>query len=275
MKRALAIVPVWFVACGGSDDGPVVPPDARPPVPEGCIDNDTRAKKTVTVSGQVIDFTTSQPVAGATVDLTTAWDVVDKIPKPECPLLGTATTDAQGRFGPVDILAGSTVNPPVVLFTVTGADRARTLSDARTCAQDTCNLGHTIAAPSTTLAAQWRADLATGGMTEADTRGLVAFLYKNGDGSPAMGVVPFQGSLVTQDLRPGLDVRFVDAARSALMPAAQTTTSSSGVAIIGIDAPEKASYFGGRRGNDAWNGTGCLVIEGAIFVEDKSVQPPM
>jgi hypothetical protein len=278
MKRVMTMTTVVLAllgACGG-DDG-AAPIDAAvdaPPIPEGCIAADVRDDKTVNVGGQVIDFTTGAPVAGATVDLTTGWDVDDNFPASACPLLGSVTTNGDGRFGPVAILAGSTSNPPVVLFIVHGGGRAPTLSDNRACAEPTCFLEHTISAPSSALADAWRTELAAGGMTAAQTRGLVAFLFKNGNGSPAAGVAPFQGQLATTALRPGPDVRFLAADRTALAPAAQATTTAAGVALIGVDVTAQAMYVGGRRSNDAWASTGCLVVPPAIFVEDKTVSPP-
>lgn len=272
---APALCSTYLLACGGGDDGVTPPqPDAGVIVPPGCIQPDVRDRTTVTVSGQVVDFTTGAPVAGATVDVTTAWDVVGNFPAADCPLLATLTTDAAGRFGPRAVAAGSTVTPPILAFVVHDGGRALTLSDARTCAAATCDLGHTIAAPSAAQAAQWRADLGTGGMAAAATRGLVAFTYKNSDGSPAAGVAPSVGNLVTVPLTPGPQVRFVDPARAALLPAAQATTSAAGVALIGVDATAGAAYLGGKRGAEAWAGVGCLVVPGAIFVEDKTVSPP-
>lgn len=277
MRSLLALVPALccacLLACGG-DDGVTPQPDAGVVVPPGCIQPAVRDNTTVTVSGQILDFTTSAPVPDATVDVSTAWDVAENFPAADCPLLATMTTDAQGRFGPLAVQAGSTLVPPIVVFVVHGGGRAPTISDARICAAATCDLGHTIAAPSSELAAQWRTDLASGGMTDATTRGLVAFLYKNTDGSPAAGVAPSTGTLVVNPLSPGPQVRFIDPARSALMPVAQTTTSASGVALIGVNATHQAAYLGGKRAADSWAGTGCLVVPAAIFVEDKTVSPP-
>ena len=271
------LVPVLACACGGGDDGaaPIdAAVDAAIDAPEGCIAPELRDDKVVTVSGRVDDFTTGEPVRGATVDITTAWDVPDNVPPAACPRLASLTTDSQGRFGPVDVMAGSTQNPPVILFIVHGGGRAPTLSDNRTCAEAHCNLGHTIAAPSSALADAWRTELAAGGMPQAQTRGLVAFLYKNADGTPAAGVAPFSGNLVTVPLEPGRDVRFVGVDRATLAPAAQQATTAAGVALVGIDAAAQAAYLGGRRGSDTWSGTGCLVVSPAIFVEDKLVSPP-
>lgn len=277
MRYLLALAPAMLSAllgCGGGDDGATPEPDAGVVVPPGCVQPDVRDNTTVTVSGQILDFATSATVPGATVDVSTAWDVSENFPAANCPLVATMTTDAQGRFGPMALQAGSTLAPPIVVFIVHGGDRAPTISDARTCATATCNLGHTIAAPSSALAAQWRTDLAAGGMTEAATRGLVAFTYKNTDGSPAAGVTPQTGTLVVNPLAPGPQVRFIDAARSALMPVAQATTSASGLALIGVNATHQAAYLGGKRATDGWAGSGCLVVPGAIFVEDKTVSPP-
>lgn len=276
MKRLLALVPALACACGGGDDG-TSPVDAAidaPPVPEGCIAADVRDDKTITVSGQVIDFTTGAPVAGATVDVTTGWDVIDNVPAAQCPLLASLTTDGQGRFGPMPILAGSTRNPPIVLFIVHGGGRAPTLSDNTSCAATTCNLGHTIPAPSSALADAWRTELAAGGMAQAQSRGLVAFLYKNADGTPAAGVAPSQGTLTTVPLQAGTQVRFVAVDRVGLAPVGQAVTTGAGVALVGTSATAQAAYIGGRRGNELWAGTGCLVVSPAIFLEDRTVSPP-
>lgn len=271
MKVLAALAPALALcsACTSGDDGPTEPPP-------GCVPSAVRDGTTVSVSGTVRDFATLAPVAGVTVDLTTAWDVTGNIPKPECPLLGSDTTDASGHFGPVEIQAGSSQTPPIVLFIVHGGDRAPTMSDNRTCSEPTCNLGHDIPTPSAALAARWRTDLAAGGMADAATRGLVAFLYKAGGGVPAEGVEPIASSEPPR-LRPGLDVRFVGPDRGDLLPATQATTSASGLALIGVasatTATDHSILVGGQRGTDAWSVTGSLVADGFIFFEDKTVSP--
>lgn len=269
--QALAtVLPLCSACMLGDDSGPA-------PVPPGCVDSTTRETATVNVSGTIRDFTTLQPVAGATIDLTTAWDVTSNLPAAACPLLGSVTSDEAGRFGLVAIAAGSSQQPPIVLFMVRGGGRAPTLSDNRTCTAATCDLGHDIAAPSAALAASWRADLAAGGMADAAHHGLIAFLYKEADGAPAEGVEPL-ASVDPIVVRPGLDVRFVGPDRGALLPATQATTSSSSVALLGVANPTTATDHeidvAGRRGMDTWSATGTLVADDFIFVEDRTMQPP-
>lgn len=165
---------------------------------------------------------------------------------------------------------------------VEGGGRALTLSDNRACANgasDPCHLDHTIAAPSAALAAQWRADLASGGMADAAHRGLIAFLFKNRDGSPAAGVQPTAETFI--DLRPGADVRFVDASRGGLTPATDVATSAAGVAVIGTMAIGPAGPatgtigIGGLRAAEQWVSTGSLIVPDAIFIEDRTASPPM
>ncbi len=82
-------------------------------------------------------------------------------------------------------------------------------------------------------------------------------------------------------LHPGADVRFVDASRGGLTPATDTTTSAAGVALIGTIAlgpggPATGRMdIGGRRAPARWEPTGSLIVPDAIFVEDRTVSPPM
>jgi hypothetical protein len=251
------------------DDAPPDPPD----VPVGCIPNADRERQTVVVSGQVLDFVTATPVAGATVDVTTAWDVTGNFPHAECPLLATLVSDANGRFGPVSVKAGSIQQPSILVFLVHGGDRAQTASDARICAEPMCNVGHTIGAPTAALMATIRGELGAGGMTDAATRGLVAFRYKNPDGSNAADVTPALGLEAAVDLVPGTEVRFLDTDRRTVMPRTQATTTGSGMAIVGMDDPSKAIYVGGKRTTQKWTGVGCLVEPGWLFLEDKTGSP--
>lgn len=255
------------------------PPEPSP-APAHCVQPEERRAITVNISGTIVDFITEQPVAGATVDITTAWDTEGDIPADDCPLLATVTTDAQGRFGPLPLYAGAGQFLPIMLFRVAGGDRALTLSDNRACSggvTNDCYLDHRITAPSATLAAQWRAELASGGMADAAHRGLIAFLYKEGSGVPAPGVEPTTDALFLP--RPGADVRFVDASRGGLTPATDATTSAAGVAVIGTVASGPAGpamgrvKIGGRRATERWDATGSLVVPDAIFVEDKTVSP--
>jgi hypothetical protein len=258
----------------GGDDEP--PPDAALPdaAPPGtCVPDQLRDDRTASVSGQVVDFASKAPVAGATVEVTTAWDVNGGFPV-GCPMQGTFTTDDQGRFGPALVAIGSSINPPIVLFKVTGAGRAPTASDARAiCSGADCgNLGHTIAAPAEALAATWRTELAAGGMNDAATRGLVLFEFREMDGAPAAGVTPTQGQATMVDLEPGTQVRFLDADRSTLLGAAEGVTGGSGVAVIGVGTSGVA-YVAGRRDADRWNALGVLLPGGWWFLEDERKAP--
>ncbi len=247
----------------GDDLGNFPPPPQPQPLPPA-------KPHRMLIDGTVLDFTTGAPVAGATVDLGTAWGS-----EPH-PRLVTTTTGADGRFGPIEL---ATLGSDYVLFTVTGAGRTRTLSDNHECEGQLCTLTHRLVVPSSTLAAQWRSDLAAGGMPDAATRGLIAFQYQqpNSDvGSP--GVVPYGlvdagGDHPTErDLRGGPEVRFVGADRAALLPATQTSTSEAGVAVISADDSSLA-FIGGKRQLEDWALTLCLVENGAIFLEDREESP--
>jgi len=254
------------------DAGPP-PVDAAQPPP--CIPADVRARKTVEVSGSVVDFVTGAPAAGVTVDITTAWDVpVPGFPSPACPLLATLTSGPDGTFGPVSVLAGSVFDPSIVLFMVRGGDRADTASDNKTCTDSTCTLAHTIAAPSAALAASWRSELVTGGMTDAATNGLIAFRFNNADATPAAGVAAqIDDNFALRELRSGEEVRYLAGDRSAVAAPGQRTTTESGVALIGLAAVESAGYIAGRRSTQTWATTGCFMQPGWIFLEDRTVTP--
>jgi len=278
---ALALAAITLASLAACGEDALEPPEPAP-APAHCVQPDVRRAITVEVSGTILDFTTDQPVPGATVAITTAWDTEGDIPAADCPLLATTTTDAEGRFGPLAVYAGAGTFFPIMLFRVEGGGRALTLSDNRACsngASDPCRLDHTIAAPAATLAAQWRAELASGGMADADHRGLIAFLFKDRDGSPAAGVQPGTDAFIT--LRPGADVRFVDAGRGGLTPATDLATSAAGVAVIGTMALGPAGPttgtigIGGLRADEQWVPTGSLIVPDAIFVEDRTASPPM
>jgi hypothetical protein len=259
----------------GERDIDASPPPVDAASPPPCISADVRARKTVEVRGAVVDFVTGAPIAGVTVDITTAWDVpVPGFPPAACPLLATVTTGPDGRFGPVSVLAGSLFNPSIVLFMVHGADRADTASDNKTCSDSVCTLDHTIAAPAAALVASWRTELAAGGMTDAATNGLIAYLFKNADGTPAAGVTAqIDDNFAPRDLRAGEEVRYLAGDRSAVAAAGQRTTTDSGVALIGLAAVEADSYVAGRRSTQTWPATGCLMQPGWIFLEDRTVSP--
>jgi hypothetical protein len=263
MNYQVCLLLILLAACTDT------PPD--PPEREPCVAADVRAGKIVAVSGKVVDFVTGAPVANTIVDVTVGWDSGNGFPPDECPLLATLVTGADGRFGPVTVHAGSPLNPSIMLFLVHGGDRAPTSSDNRTCFDAVCTLDHTIAAPSNSLASAWRSELASGGMRNASTRGLVAFQFKNADGSPAADVQPTydEGRFA---FVPGTEARFLDHDRSTLLSATQRATVGSGVALLSRDKIS-AILVGGLRGAQRWATTGCLTTPGWIFLEDKFGPP--
>jgi hypothetical protein len=72
----------------------------------------------------------------------------------------------------------------------------------------------------------------------------------------------------TRPLALGSEVRFLDADRATVMPAAQATTSASGLALVAAEGG--SVLIGGDRGDDQWFTTGCLLEQGVIFLEDRS-----
>jgi len=262
---------------GRGDDENLPPPvDAPPPNVPGCVTNETRQQLEIAIDGIVLDFATQDPVAGVTVDVTTGWDVAGNVPRADCPLIATLTTDADGRFGPVTVNAGSTEFPPILLFLVHGGDRASTSFDARAaCAigDGTCNpLTVSIPAASAALDTAWRTELAAGGMVSAATRALVAFKYKNTDQTGAADVVPNVGNITPiRDLIRGTEVRFLAPDRATLLPVAQNATTDSGLALIGLDNGTGRVDLGGKRVTDQWLSVGCLESSGFTFFEDNTV----
>jgi hypothetical protein len=264
-------------ACTDDPEDVVVedPPTEGPP---RCVSEDQRATKTVEVRGTVVDFATGAPVANAVVDITTGWDVEGNFPHGACPLIASARTAADGTFGPLTVAAGSPQDPPILVFLVRGAGRAQTADDNRaTCTGATCTLDHTIPVPSIDTARAWRKELAAGGMSDALTRGLVLFKFKESDGrTGAAGVGPRvlspDGSEpIERGLIPGEQLRFLEADRATLAPSTQLTTTASGIAVIGMDPVGGLIRVTGERGpGDAWVSTGCLVQNDWIFFEDRS-----
>lgn len=265
---------IWMLALLGqgclSNDAPPPPPEA----PAGCVQASVREQMLLTVRGTVVDFATGAPVAGATVELGTAWEFIDDGHAPGCPLLGSAVTDAAGQFGPLQVWAGSSRAKPIVLFTVRGAGRAPTRSDATTCADDRCALDHTIAAPSAELVASWRAGFAPG-TPAVPERGLIVFAFSNLDHTAAAGVRPYTDGIVDVFSFPGRAPRFLESDRATLAPVEQTTTTTTGVAVLdpGDDLGSSID-IAGRRGAEEWLPTGCLLEAGYVFVEDRGLSAP-
>ncbi|MDQ3365934.1 MAG: hypothetical protein M3680_10955 [Myxococcota bacterium] len=270
-----------LAACGDLGGGD---PDAAPPVdvlrdaPAGCTPPEDLAAIRLTVSGSVRDLATGAPIVGATVDVAKAW-TPRGFPASDCPALATLTTDAAGRFGPLEILAGPgggiISSPHYLVFLVTAAGVASTSSDVRYHCSSACTLpDHPIAVPSEALATSWRTELAAGGMPDAATRGLVAFTFKERDGAPAAGVeVLGRAHLFPGALERGTQLRYV-AEDGSLAPVAQATTLARGLAVIGLDPENHGIYVSGIRGDETWGATGSIVAPGWIFVEDRTVTVP-
>jgi hypothetical protein len=270
MRTTIIAVSLVVSACDLSE-----PPDPGPPCPGQGFDERAHA----TVSGSVVDFATGAPVAGAQVDVNNGWETFAPFPE-GCPPIATFTTRDDGTFGPETLAIGSSVEPPILIFLVTGADRAQTASDLRVngCVEAQCgDVVHSIAAPAADLAAAWRTELAAGGMPLADERGLIAFEFREPDGTPAAGVRP---STTTGTglrlLEPGSEMRFLDADRATMAPADQSSTLASGLALTAFDAPDdrdtEIRYVGGERGEEPvehWFSVGCLVRDGWVFLEDR------
>jgi hypothetical protein len=241
-----------------------------------CVGADLRDELTASLAGEVIDHETGEPIAGAEVSISTAWDTSTAFPAAECPILATLTTGGDGGFGPADVALGSALSPPIPLFLVTGDDVADTASDQRMeCDASGCeDVTHGIAAPARDLVAGWRSELARGGMDDADSRGLVLFAFFNTDGTPAEGVTLWSGVFQEEPLAPDSEVRFLEADRLTLAPPGTDTTTASGLALIGVDTDDYAGLFvSGTRGSDHWDETGVLLAPGWVFLEDKQQSP--
>jgi hypothetical protein len=122
--------------------------------------------------------------------------------------------------------------------------------------------------PAAEVVAEWRAALAAGGMPRADTRGLVVFLFKEQDGSPASGVRAARGGILLQPFTPGTQVRYLADDRRTLLPPGTTATGASGLAVIGVDGVSE--NVAGVRGDDQWSFLGVLIADGWVFYEDRT-----
>ena len=283
VHAALPVLLAALVGCvAGDDDGPSGDPgddgsaddssddgqDDDGAAPPECIDPADRAGLSVTVSGQVIDHATGEPIA-AEVAFNTAWDVKDDFPA-GCDPLATFVTDGEGGFGPETVDMNTANDPPIGLFLVTGHDVADTLSDARlACSGAECaEVDHTIVAPARDLADGWREQMEIEGMPDATTRGLVLFRFRESDGAPAAAVVPqtLSGAAI---LRPDIDMRFLDDDGVSLAPAGTDQTTASGIALVAIPDQAPTDYVFGTRGDDRWDALGVLAPPGWLFLEDE------
>jgi hypothetical protein len=250
------------------------PPDAHVP-PSPKPDAAPPKDRTITATGRVVDWATGAPVAGAVVEVRQAWSAYGER------LLATATTGADGRFGPVTGNIGpktDVFDSAYVAFFVSEGGRAKTISDVTlSCGFSSCDpVDHTIAAPASALGAAWRTALAAGGMADAANRGLIAFQYLEPTSAPAAGVSTLALRSPTTALTPGTEVRFLAADRQTVAPATQATTLASGLALVGIDGIGSAAgpvYLGGSTGPETWTITGCMNNPGFIFLEDKHGMP--
>ncbi len=282
--------------CNNDSDGPGTPdPNALIPSPlyepQTCVAADRRTVACrVDVSGAVVDFATLTTISsGAEVKVNTAWDTIPMSPE-LCPALATIPSDL-GVFGASDVRCDDVTTQPILALLVDDApgqpDRlAPTIADRRlTCADDpqhtygiACDpLDMDVAVPSSALAAAWRAELATGGVALAQTRGLVIYRFNEVDGSPAAGVSP-RGQAVVVDaaghitaspihtLVPGAEVRFLADDRATLLPGDTQVTGASGLAIIAL--PSEIAFIGANRGATTWNDVGVMLRDGWFFLED-------
>ncbi|HLL23219.1 MAG TPA: hypothetical protein VK427_13865, partial [Kofleriaceae bacterium] len=97
----------------------------------------------------------------------------------------------------------------------------------------------------------------------------VAYTYQEADGTPAAGVAA-QQALSDRTLAPGEEVRYLSTDRQTLLPRAQTTTTASGIALIGSNwSFENRIEIGGERGTDHWGSIGALLGEGWLFIESS------
>jgi hypothetical protein len=266
------------------DDGDQ--PDAGPSGTPACGEPATGDTSVVRVSGQVVDYASGEPIAGAEVAINVAWDAANPFPS-ECAPLDTFTTDDDGRFGPADVDLRVLQYLPIVLLRVTGDEIAPTASDQRVdCGLDGLDCGdlaHTIAAPSRDVVAAWREELTAGGMPDVDDRGLVAFEFRNPDATPASDVIPWIGLIGEDALEPGTQVRFLEADRATLTPPDTAATTAGGVALIGLepedavddgfDSEDAADFIRGTRLSDGWDETGVITAPGWVFLEDKQQTP--
>jgi hypothetical protein len=269
MRRS-NILPVALVTLAGCADEP----DRTPIITEipvaPCGAQPGLDDMQVVAEGTVVDFLTGAPHVGVTVDIARAWEPNAVFPADSCSL-SHLTTDATGHFGPVTVNIGprpSLFESKFIVFLAQGGGIAPTASDARV-GTGTDSIAHTLAAPSFDLMDAWRAELVDDGMGRARTRGLVAFRYDDGNDVPAAGVVATRETLLDSDsLERGSQVRYLGPDRASLMPASQSTTTESGMALIGLSPTASGTVeVGGVRGGDDWGSVGTLVGEGWLFLE--------
>jgi hypothetical protein len=224
------------------------------------------------VAGTVVDFVTGEPVAGARVDISEAWAGAREFPTNGC-RLGGATTDENGRFGPLTVSAAT--SEATIVMLVTGAGRTPTIADRNVgCFIGCSSVDEVITSPAADLAQAWRRNLYDGGMEFALNRGLVLYRFDEETAFPAAGVRPARSddSLGDDDgrlLEPGEEVRFVEPDLATLAPADSIRTTESGWSLIGSHTNDRG-YFrveGNRSQTSHWNDVGVMVATGWIYTE--------
>jgi hypothetical protein len=228
----------------------------------------------VTVQGTVVDLESNEPRAGVTVDVARVWEPEAVFPADSCSV-ARLTTDAAGRFGPATVSLGpspSFFETKYVLFLAQGAGISPTATDNRVAIIGGGDpIDHTITAPSLELADVWRAELSEGGMSNARTRGLVAFRFEDANAAPAAGVVGLYATFFEdRPLERGDEVRYLAPDGVTVERVAQSATTTSGMALIGVAPAQNGTReIGGLRGAEDWGETGCLVGDGWMFFEQS------
>jgi hypothetical protein len=259
-----------------------LPACATPPLEERLDEPDVAIPRDcatgtqeIEVQGTVTDFTTGQPVADATIDITEAFTGPAIWPTTGC-RIGTTRTDSAGKFGPLRVRALDT--SPIVAFLVSGAGRAPTIHDKSVGCLFSCYMPpQDITAPAQELVESWREELFAGGMEYALNRGLVAYKFHDPGVRPASGVTPIYRRQWLDDgrnLLRGAEVRFLAGDREQLAPVEQDTTTSAGTILVGADVDTKGYFrIAGRRGADIWASLGVIAATGWIYFESDTVEP--
>lgn len=271
MRLTFLAPALLLVGCGtDADDTPII--TAIPVSP--CGADPELDELDVMVQGTVVDYLTGEPRAGVTVDVARVWEPEAVFPADSCSV-ARLTTDAAGRFGPRTVKLGpspSFLETKYVLFLAQGAGISPTASDNRVQTGGGGEvIDHTITAPSLELIDTWRAELDDGGMSNARTRGLVAFRFDDASGTPASGVVGLYTTFLDdRPLERGDEVRYLAADRATVEPVSRSSTTESGLALVGVAPSTNGTReIGGLRGTEDWGEIGCLVGEGWTFFEQS------
>ncbi|HET6611616.1 MAG TPA: hypothetical protein VFG83_06495 [Kofleriaceae bacterium] len=215
----------------------------------------------LTVDGTVIDFVTGEAYTEP-VDLVAGdWDIGFI-----CWRQPITASDGTVAFHDPEML--TVRRPPIFGLAVadTETDLAGLVTDrTMTCTdrEEQCAISdYVMPVLAADIADGWRTQMAADGMADAATRGLILYQFREVDGSGAAGVT---ATLVDSGLVPGVDVRFVDADRTTLLPPETAVTGESGLAIIAL--PAANADVMGTRGSLTWAPVGVIAIEGKLFIE--------